>query len=177
MPFRIFPAACTSGALLLCAATLPAHAAPGCAHLGTPARNTALVKNFYRALDQHEPALLDRVLAPDWTDVPPAPGQGPGRDGMKTAMAGYYASFPDFHVANEDFVAQGDKVVVRSTITATQRGAFAGVPPSGKTFRIMAVDIHQICDGRVVKTWHVEDWLSGLFQMGALPPAAAPAKE
>jgi steroid delta-isomerase-like uncharacterized protein len=160
-----------TAAMLLAGIAMPAHAASTCTHIGTPAANTALVKVFYRALDRHDPSLLDQVLAKDWTDIPAAPGQASGRAGMKGAMAGYYASFPDFHVVNDDFVAQGDKVVVRSTIQATQRGSFAGVPASGKPFSITAVDIHQICDGRVVKTWHVEDWLSGLFQMGALPPA------
>lgn len=92
---------------------------------------------------------------------------------MKGAMDGYYASRPDFNATNQDMIAERDKVVVRSTINATQRGAFAGVVASNRPITIMAIDIHQICDGRVVKTWHVEDWLSGLFQMGALQPKDA----
>jgi hypothetical protein len=36
--------------------------------------------------------------------------------------------------------------------------------------KLMAIDIHQFCDSRVTQTWHVEDWLSAMFQMGALPP-------
>jgi len=133
--------------------------------------NKALVKKFYIALDTRNKDLLDEVLAEDWVDVPLAPGQQPGRTGMKGAMEGYFTSFPDFNVVNQDLIAEGDKVVVRSTIRATQRGAFAGVAASNKPFTVMAIDIHQVCHGRVVQTWHVEDWLSGLFQMGALPPA------
>ena len=115
--------------------------------------------------------LLDDVLSAGWIDIPMAPGQKAGRAGMKGAMDGYFQSFPDFNVVNQDMIAEGDKVVVRSEIHATQSGAFAGVAPSNRPFTIMAIDIHQICDGRVVKTWHVEDWLNGLFQMGALPPS------
>ena len=51
---------------------------------------------------------------------------------------------------------------------ATQAGEFAGFPAKGRPFNIMAIDIDQFMDGKVVKTWHVEDWLSGLFQMGSL---------
>lgn len=161
-------------ALILAAATLaatslPVFAAQSCANPGTPAANKLLVKKFYAALNTKNKALLDEVLARDWIDVPAAPGQQPGRDGMKAAMEGYYRSFPDFKAINQDMIAEGDKVVVRSIIHATQRGAFAGVPPSNRAISIMAIDIHQICDGRVVNTWHVEDWLNGLFQMGALP--------
>ena len=31
----------------------------------------------------------------------------------------------------------------------------------------MAINIHRFKDGKIVKSWHIEDWLSGLFQMGA----------
>ncbi len=151
--------------------TSPVAAAGPCDDPGTPSGNTALVKKFYIALDTKNKDLLDEVLAEDWVDVPLAPGQQLGRTGMKGAVDGYFNSFPDFNVMNQDVIAEGDKVVVRSTIRATQRGAFASVAPSNKPFTIMAIDIHQVCNGRVVQTWHVEDWLSGLFQMGALPPA------
>jgi steroid delta-isomerase-like uncharacterized protein len=164
--------------ILLCTALLTAGivsstsaaAADQCRATGTPTANIELAKRFYQALATHAKDSLDNVLADDWIDVPLAPGQGPGLVGMKAAMDGYYKSFPDFTPKNEDFIASGDKVVVRSTITGTQRGAFAGVPASGHKITIMAIDIHRICEGRIVQTWHVEDWLSGMFQMGGLPP-------
>lgn len=161
---------------MLCSFACSSNAA-SCADKGTPETNTALVKTFYAALDKHRPDLLDKVLDEQWIDIPAAPGQGAGRAGMKEAMAGYYVSFPDFHVVNEDFVAQDGKVLVRSTIRATQRGIFAGIPATDKAITIMAMDLHEICHGRVVRTWHVEDWLSGLFQVGALPPANPGARQ
>ena len=75
--------------------------------------------------------------------------------------------FPDLKVVNEDIIDAGDKVVVRSTISGTQAAAFAGFPSRGKPFSIMAIDIHEFKDGKVVRTWHIENWLGGLFQMGA----------
>ena len=165
-----FAAICAGALVAGASAPASAQTAARCTAIGTPARNVALVKGFYRALVTHSKATLDTVHADDWADVPLAPGQGPGVAGMKAAMDGYYRSFPDVTPTNDDFIASGDKVVVRSTITATQRGPFAGVPASNRKISIMAVDIHQICNGRVVRTWHVEDWLSGLFQLGGLPP-------
>ena len=88
---------------------------------------------------------------------------------MQAEMDVYYASFPDFTPVNADMIAEGDKVVVRSTIRATHSGPFASVPASGRKIEIMAIDIHQICNDKIVASWHVEDWLSGLFQMGGLP--------
>ena len=147
-----------------------AKAAESCANPGTPSANIELVKKFYSAINSHAKPLLDEVLAKDWVDVPLTPGQGPGLEGMKGALDHYYAAFPDFTATNEDFVANADKVLVRSTIHATQKGDFAGIKATGKTITLMAMDLHQICNGRVIQTWHVEDWLSAMFEMGALPP-------
>ena len=146
-----------------------ANAASQC---GTPLpekQAIALVKNFYEAFNDHNKNQLNVVLAKDWVDVPMSPEQQPGLDGMKAMVDHFYSSFPDLNITNEDFIVQGHKVVVRSTIRATHRGDFASIPPSNKSIQIMAIDIHKLCKGKVVQTWHVEDWLSGLFEMGALP--------
>ena len=129
--------------------------------------NAQAVKTFYDALRQNKPDLLDSILAPDWEDVPVNDGQASGRDGFKPFVTGFHTMFPDLNVVNEDIIDAGDKVIVRSTISGTQAAAFAGFPSKGKPFSIMAIDIHQFKDGKVTKTWHVENWLGGLFQMGA----------
>ncbi|WP_317205507.1 ester cyclase [Janthinobacterium sp.] len=146
-----------------------ANAAAACGKPLPAVKAIALVKNFYAAFSSKNKDQLDLVLAKDWVDVPMAPGQQPGRDGMKGALDHYYTSFPDINITNEDFIVQGNKVVVRSTIRATQQGNFVSIPASNKAIQIMAIDVHEICNGKVVQTWHVEDWLSGMFEMGALP--------
>jgi len=149
----------------------PGWAAGDCKNPGTAAANTGLVKNFYKAFNTKNKSLLDTTLTSDWLDIPLAQGQKPGLEGMKGVMDVYWASFPDLNVVNEEFIAQGNKVVVRSTVKATHKGDFATVKASGKPIAILAIDIHEVCDGRIVKTYHAEDWLSGLFQMGRLPLA------
>ena len=122
-------------------------------------------KIFYQALSSNQPDLLDEVLAPDWEDLPLAPGQKPGRDGFKPLVSGFNKIFDGLKITNGDIIESGDKVVVRSTVEGTQAGEFAGFPSKGKSFKIR--HIHQFKDGKVIKTWHFEDWLSGLLQMGA----------
>ena len=128
---------------------------------------TETVKLFYQAFSTNQPDLLDQVLAPEWEDIPLNPGQEAGRDAFKPMVGGFHQIFHDLKITNEDIIESGDKVVVRSTIEGTQAGEFAGFPSKGRPFKIMAIDIHQFKDGKVVKTWHIEEWLSGLFQMGA----------
>ena len=125
------------------------------------------VKLFYQAFSSNQPNLLDQVLAPEWEDIPLNPGQKAGRDGFKPMIGGFNQTISGLKITNDEIIEAGDKVVVRSTIEGTQAGPFAGFPSKGRPFKIMAIDIHQFKDGKVVKTWHIEDWLSGLFQMGS----------
>jgi predicted ester cyclase len=124
-------------------------------------------KLLYQSIFSNRPDLVDQVLAPDWQDVPLNPGQGPGRDGLKPVIGGFNQTFTGLKVTHDDIIESGDKVVVRSTIEGTQAGDFAGFPSKGRSFKTMAIDIHQFKDRKIIKTWHIEDWLSGLFQMGA----------
>jgi hypothetical protein len=74
-------------------------------------------------------------------------------------MAMLVVAFPDFDIRIEDIIQDGNK---RSTITGTQQQAFAGLPATGRSMRIQAVDIHDIENGKIVRTWHTEDWMTGL---------------
>ncbi len=126
------------------------------------------IRLFYETFVTGNADLLDQVLAEDWSNVPTNPGQGPGRAGFKAMIPKMSATFTNGKFVIEDMVEEGNKVVVRSTYSATQAGPFAGFPSKGKDFTIMTIDIHQFNDdGMVTKTWHLEDWLGGLFQMGA----------
>lgn len=40
--------------------------------------------------------------------------------------------------------------------------AFFGVDGQGRSFDIMTIDIHQLEDGKIAKTWHIEDWAGAL---------------
>ena len=42
-----------------------------------------------------------------------------------------------------------------------------GVPHTGKSFRMMAIDIQTIKDGKIAKTYHMENRLSALGQLRA----------
>jgi hypothetical protein len=49
----------------------------------------------------------------------------------------------------------------------TSAGDLFGVPHSGNSFRIMAIDIPTIRDGKIVGIYHFENWLSALGQLRA----------
>ena len=65
----------------------------------------------------------------------------------------------------KEVLVAGDRVIVRGEVTGTPAAELFGVPHSGKSFRIMAIDIQTIKDGKIAKTYHMENWLSALSQL------------
>ncbi|MCF1710283.1 ester cyclase [Tabrizicola sp. J26] len=135
------------------------------------------IRIFYDTFNKNDPALLDQIIAEDWVHIPAnTPGEEPGREGFKKLVPGFAATFKDGNIKIEDIVQEGNKVVVRSSYTATQVGPFMGFEPKGRPFTIMTIDVHEFNkDGLVQTTWHLEDWLGGLYQMFALRCTTATA--
>ena len=60
------------------------------------------------------------------------------------------------------------EIVVRGKATGTPVGEkFFGQPVSGKSFEMMSIDVHKVQDGKIIHTYHVEDWRGALEQLAA----------
>src|ERR1700752_2886796 len=103
----------------------------------------ANVSLWYEAFTKNDPSRLDRILAKDWVDIPPAPNQPAGPAGAKQILVELETTFPDLKIKIEDMVREGNKVVVRSTITGTQKGPLTGFPAKNRSMSIQAIDIHE----------------------------------
>jgi steroid delta-isomerase-like uncharacterized protein len=121
---------------------------------------------WYDAFTQNNPLLLDRILDDNWVDIPAPPGQPAGPAGAKEILVQLTTTFADLKITIQDILQDGDKVVVRSEISGTQRANFMAFPAKNRKMTIMAVDIHEFKDGRIIRTWHTEDWLTGFRQLG-----------
>ncbi|MDE1146549.1 MAG: ester cyclase [Azospirillaceae bacterium] len=137
--------------------------------LGIPAADAAAVTALYRAFNTGDTVLLDKVLAPDWQDIPLAPHQQPGRDGLKPLINEFRAAFPDMRIQVLEIIGVPGRAAIRAVITGTHTGAWFGVAPTGKPFRIPIHEFHHLQNGTVTHTWHLEDWFGWLFQVGAWP--------
>ena len=78
-------------------------------------------------------------------------------------------AFPDFHIAVERLVAEGDTVVAQMRWTGTHRGPFLGFPVTGKPFAITAIRVYRIAGGKIVESVAVRDRLGMLQQLGLVP--------
>lgn len=120
-------------------------------------RNTeahkALVRRIYDAFNTGGVDLLDEVVAADFCDRDPLPGQAPGLAGLKQAVGLFRAAFPDGEMVVEELVAEGNKVVARVRLEGTQNGEFGGTPPSGKAVSAEGIEVFRISGGKVVEGW------------------------
>jgi predicted ester cyclase len=73
----------------------------------------------------------------------------------------------------QDFVAEGEKVLVRLTIRATHTGAFGELAATGKRIEIPVLDLFQIRNGVLIEHWALLDNLGMMRQLGALPAWAS----
>lgn len=130
------------------------------------------VETFYRAFSDRNPDLVDEVLAPTWDDIPLAPGQGPGPEGVKSIIRSVAQAFPDVRVTVHDMVQEPGKIGVRAEISGTHRGELFGIAPTGKKVSFRLHEFHMLDGKRVTTTWHMEDWFGLFLQLGQFPPPA-----
>jgi ketosteroid isomerase-like protein len=95
------------------------------------------------------------------------PGECWGRETSIKVVSNFAATIPDLRFEIKEVLVAGDRIIVRGEVTGTPSGELFGVPHSGKGFRIMAVDIQTIRDGKIAKTFHMENWLSAIGQLRA----------
>ncbi len=111
--------------------------------------------------------VLDEVLAEDIVDHDSAPGQRPGREGIKGFFADLRRAFPDLHTEVDQIVAADDKVAIRYTIRGTHEGDFMGIAPTGRGINVAATQIARYENGKAVERWGNTDQLGLLSQLGA----------
>ncbi len=112
---------------------------------------------------------MDRLVAEDFVEQAPLPGQGPGREGLKYAIRLLLGAFPDMHWRVDEQIAEGDKVVSRFTWTGTQRGEFLGIPPTGRKVEVWGMVIDVVRGGKFVESRLIMDTLGLMQQLGAIP--------
>ena len=135
--------------------------------------NKEVFRRFCEAVNSGDAAqvskTIDEFVAPDALVRTPLPIGATGQAALKEVVHRLHQAFPDLHIAIEDLIAEGDKVVGRQVVTGTHRGEYLGLQPTGKPVTYDEIFIFRLVDGRIAETWGVVDVLSQLRQLGALP--------
>jgi steroid delta-isomerase-like uncharacterized protein len=131
--------------------------------------NRAFLRRFYEeVLNKGNLDFIDEICAPDYVEHAHE-SPSPDREGLKREMAMLRGAFSDLHVTVEDLVAEGDKVVARTTARGTHSGALMGLPPTGKVVTVSGMDITRFAGGMAVEHWGMNDELGMMQQLGLIP--------
>jgi predicted ester cyclase len=156
-------------ACIALAGGLPLAAGPAKAEL-TAETGRAIVAPFYDALNaapgKDVADLVGRATAPGWVSC----GTNDGcvaREQVIAAIASRHKTIPDLTWAIREVVVSGDRVIVRGEASGTPAGDFMGAPHGGKSFKLMSIDVHTIEDGKLTRSYHLEDWMGAVRQLSA----------
>jgi predicted ester cyclase len=130
----------------------------------------ASVAPFYKALNaasaKQSPDLIRQATAPDWVSC-----RGNdvcnSRDEVIAGIAARLKSVPDLAWQIRDVQVAGNQVTVRGEATGTPAGEFMGAAHTGKSFKVMSIDVHTIEGGKMIRSYHVEDWVGAIRQLTA----------
>ena len=146
----------------------------------TTTDHTVKVQKFYDFLsnpgsESHAQAFMS-VASESWESIGDFSGKNKSREAFVGQLNGFAKLIPDLEWSVQSMYQDGDKVIVRSRATGTPKGPFLGVDGQGRQFDIMTIDIHEIENGAIARSYHVEDWVGGLRQL-AYPAAAKAPKD
>ena len=138
----------------------------------TTAENKKVLEAFVEdVINQGRLDRADDLVALDFVELDPLPGQQQGREGLKDVIGGMRAAFPDLHWVVDEVVAEGDKVVSRFTWTGTHRATFLGIPSTGRKVTVKGVVIDRLVDCKMADSRILMDTLGMMQQLGVVPRA------
>ena len=92
-----------------------------------------------------------------------------GLKDFKQNMSEMFDAFPDNRATVDDIIVEGDKTVMRYTVTGTHKGAFMGIPPTNKKLTMSVIEIDRFVGGKCVESWLKADTLGMMQQLGVIP--------
>jgi steroid delta-isomerase-like uncharacterized protein len=136
---------------------------------------TRINRRFVEIFNSGDVDALDEVVAANYVDHDPTPGQAADREGLKQWLRRSREAFSDVSFSVEDEIVEGDKVCVRSRFSGRHTGEFQGMPPTNRTVSAQSIDILRIENGKAVEHWGIVDAAGMMQQLGMMPmPGQSP---
>ena len=136
---------------------------------GAWADDKATVQTFYDFLSNPSSESHAKTFRANVADSWESIGNYSGKNKTADAFIGQLGSFakliPDMNWKVEEMIQAGNRIIVRGRASGTPNGPLFGVDGKGKGFAIMSIDIHTLDNGKIVRTYHVEDWAGALRQL------------
>ena len=138
-------------------------------------RSEIIHRYFEECANRGNAAVADQLIATNLVLRNP-PAVIRSLEDYKNGMAKFHAAFPDARYTVEDQIAEGDKVVVRWTLRATQSMEYQGHLPNGKTMLVTGISIFRLAEGKIQEITVNMARLGQMEQLGWLATAATRAR-
>ena len=130
-------------------------------------QNIAIVKHFFEELNKGNVDVWKEVCAPDFAFYSLSQVTDPlSLEETVELFKMHFKGFPDLNWSIHEFIAKGDKVIARFTVTGTHSGDWQGIPASGNKFETSVITIFHMKDGKCVEVKEEYDSLGLMQQLG-----------
>lgn len=121
------------------------------------ARNKELIRRWIAFSNSGFADGFDSFIAPDYVGHLGAVTMD--RAELERLERQFCAAFPDAHHTIDDLIAEGDRVVLRTTASATHDGDFEGIPRTGRTVTFTGLVVYRIVGDKIAESWGEIDFL------------------
>jgi steroid delta-isomerase-like uncharacterized protein len=137
----------------------------------TEQENKAIVRKLYEAsFNTGNFELLKELFSEEYIGANGQKGPEQLIDQIRALRTG----FPDIRWNLEDMVAEGDKVVARSSWKGTHTGPFRDYNITRKAINNTAMALYQLKDGKIIRVWLETDRLGFLMAIDVVPDNIVP---
>jgi uncharacterized protein (TIGR02246 family) len=133
-----------------------------------------LIRRRLAAWNARDAAALAATHAPAGSVTSPTGGVLEGRAEIERVYRIWLTAFSDLAFEPVDLLIDGNRVVQIARVTATHRGDFFGLAPTGRRLEFQAALLMTVADGLVTDERRIYDFTGVLVQIGVLKakPAA-----
>ena len=147
------------------AVTAPPSIAAGCDPITANAEaiGSAILDKYVAAINAHDTRSFPGIFTESYIQHS---GRSPsGLAATIELFKGVFAATPDHQMKVDERIIAGDKVVARTTHSATHTHTFRGIPPTGKPFTYRTIDIWRVENGKFAEHWDLTDAAEVLRQI------------
>lgn len=158
----------------MAAGTAMATSLDGFHATGSARRYDELVRAFVAAVNGDDDECIDATAARSFLSYDVHGTRS--RTGFKRYVSDLHRSFSGLRFEvheNVGVLVEGDLAALRTIITGTHTGGYAGVAATGSQIQTSASHIFRVRDDVLVEHWPVVDTYRILVAIGAIPPAAS----
>jgi predicted ester cyclase len=132
--------------------------------------NKEIVRHFIAETNAQNFSAYEEVLTADLVQHFPG-GIDKDRQVVEENERMFAAAFPDISRTIEDLIAEGDKVVARTSLRGTHLGDFGGISATGRPIQFTGLVVYRIAEGRIAESWVEFDVISLMSQISDVDAA------